>query len=195
MSSVRTIAQRAGVSITTVSRALNNDPAVNAKTRELVLRVASSSGYVAKTGRLVTTNIGLAYTQDMTVGHSFDSAVLSGVLRGLGECRFDVTLLNLQRDKMPDETFSQFFTRKGVRGIVLRTTAETSGVCQAIADEGFPHVVISERFDSPNINCIDCDSRPDSARAVEYLIALGHRRIGFAAHNVPDRDHQDRLEG
>lgn len=195
MSSVRAIAKRAGVSITTVSRALNDDPAVNPKTRELVLRVANSFGYAASVGRRVTTQIGLAYTQDITLTHPFDAAVLEGILRGTDEARFDLVILHLQRDKRPDETFTQFFRRKGVRGVLLRTVAESRHLCERIAAEGFPHVVISERFDAPGMNCIDCDSKPDSYRAVEYLIALGHERIGFAMHNTPDRDHLDRLDG
>ncbi|MHC4233831.1 MAG: substrate-binding domain-containing protein, partial [Planctomycetota bacterium] len=143
----------------------------------------------------VTTNIGLAYTAGQTLATVFDSALLEGVSRGVDECRFDVVILNMQRDKQQDETYTQFFMRKGVRGVILRTTAESRGVCQAIADEDFAHVVISERFDAPSINFIDCDSETDSARAVEYLLALGHRRVAFAMNVVPDCDHLDRLAG
>jgi LacI family transcriptional regulator len=113
----------------------------------------------------------------------------------LDECRLDVALLDLRRDKQPDETYTQFFIRKGVRGVILRTLAESRDVCLRIADEGFPHVAVSERFEEPQVNYIDGDSRRESVRAVEYLIALGHRRIAFAMHNAADRDHVDRLEG
>ncbi|MCP4248899.1 MAG: LacI family transcriptional regulator [bacterium] len=195
MSSVRMIAQQAGVSITTVSRALNNDPAVNRRTRERVLEVANNCGYVATMGRRITTNIGFAYTGGQTLSTVFDTSVLEGVAKGVDEQRFDVVLLNLQRDKEREETYTQFFMRKGVRGVILRTTAESREVCRAIAAEGFPHVVISERFDSGEVNFIDCDSKTSSVRAVEYLITLGHRRIAFARNVVPDCDHLDRTEG
>jgi DNA-binding LacI/PurR family transcriptional regulator len=195
MPSVRKIAERAGVSITTVSRVLNNDPAVSPDTRDRVLSIANRVRYIPTVGRRVTTNIGFAYTQDMTIAHPFDAAVLGGAVRGLDECRFDLVVLDIQRDRMPNETLTQFFMRKGVRGVILRTTAASRDICHAIADSGFPHVVISERFDSPNVNWIDGDSRPETIRAIKYLIALGHDRIAFAMHNVPDRDHLDRLEG
>ena len=193
--SVRAIAQRAGVSIATVSRVLNGDPAVRTKTRESVLTVANEFGYLPTIGRRVTTNVGFAYLQHTTISHRFDSALLDGAMRGLNEARFDLMILNVQRDRLPDETYTQFFMRKGVRGVILRTTTSTRDMCRAIADEDFPHVVISEQFDQPNVCYIDGASRDESARAVEYLIALGHRRIAFAAHNLPDRDHLDRLEG
>ncbi|RMF80219.1 MAG: LacI family transcriptional regulator [Planctomycetota bacterium] len=193
--SVRKIAQRAGVSIATVSRVLNGDPTVRSETRESVLTAANESGYMPTVGRRITSNVGFAYLQHTTVSHRFDAALLEGVMRGLNEARFDLVILNVQRDRLPDETYTQFFMRKGVRGVVLRTTTSTREACRAIADEGFPHVVISEQFDEPNVCYIDGDSRDESMRAVEYLIALGHRRIAFAAHNLADRDHLDRLAG
>lgn len=194
MSSVRVIAEQAGVSIATVSRVLNNDPAVKGQTREAVLSVASRVGYLRAREREMLHTIAFTYTQDRTLSHPFDSAVLEGTVRGAERAHMDVMVLSLQRDKRPDESYSAYFRRKGVRGVVLRTAAATRATCQAIADEGFPHVVISDRFDSPRVNFIDCDSKADSRRAVEFLISLGHKRIAFGMHNVPDRDHFDRLE-
>ena len=196
MTTVRNIAKEAGVSVATVSRALNNDQAISEKTRELVLTIANNRGYMARTGRRVTTNIGFAYSGEQSLSHPFEAGVLEGVARGVEESGFNVVLLNMRRGKRRDETYTQYFMRNGIRGVTLRVVEETRDVCNTIAREGFPHVVISEWFDdSSDVNCIDCNSRLDSVRAVEYLIALGHRSIAFATHNVPDRDHQDRFDG
>jgi DNA-binding LacI/PurR family transcriptional regulator len=195
MASVRAIAERAGVSIATVSRALNHDASVSPKTRRQILSIANEFGYVGKMGKRVTTNIGLVYTGARSINSVFDSALLEGLSRGLDEYRFDIVLLNMQRDKQLDESYTQFFMRKGVRGVVLRTTSDSLDICRMIADEQFPHVVISERFEADNVNYIGCDSTSESARAVEYLISLGHRRIAFATHIIPDGDHRDRFEG
>ncbi|MFO0838121.1 MAG: LacI family DNA-binding transcriptional regulator [Phycisphaerae bacterium] len=196
MSSVRRIAARAGVSIATVSRVLNNSPAVSVPTREAVLSVANRVGYVkGRLRRAGSASIGFVHTAVRTISHAFDAAVLEGIVRGAEEARHDVLIISLHRDKSPDETHAQFFGRKGVSGVILRTTAATRDICREIAGEGFPHVVLSEQFDEPYVSYLDGASGPESQRAVEYLIALGHRRIGFAMHNVPDRDHLDRLEG
>lgn len=195
MSSVRRIAEDAGVSIATVSRALNDDPRVTEATRHRVLSVATRAGYVLPSNRNTTGAIGFVYTQEMTVSHPYDAAVLEGVVRGLTQHRMDVTILSLQRDKRPEESYAQFFARKGVRAVAIRTMAPTRDVCIQIAREGIPHVVISDRFDEPDVCFVDGTSRIETARAVEYLIELGHRRIAFTTHNVPDRDHLDRLEG
>ena len=195
MSSVRTIAEEAGVSIATVSRVLNDDPAVRPATRDSVLSVMRRVGYRRqRMGAVSTRVIGFAYTQQRTLAHAFDAAVFDGIVRGCEEAHFDVLVLNMARELRADETYSQYFRRKNVRGVILRTAEATRAECERIAAEGIPHVVISERFDAPNVSFIDGDSKAECRRAVEYLITLGHRRIAFAMHNVPDRDHVDRFE-
>ncbi|MBN2446248.1 MAG: LacI family DNA-binding transcriptional regulator [Phycisphaerae bacterium] len=195
MSSVRAIAKQVGVSITTVSRALNNDPAVNPATRERVIRAANRCGYTASVGKRVMSSIGLCYTNVVTVSDHFDATVLGGITRGIDERGFDLVILNMQRDIKANENYTQFFRRKGVRGVLIRTIADSHQVCVDIANEEFPHVVISDRFDEPRVNYVDCDSRVDTTRATEYLISLGHQRIAFSMHNTRDRDHLDRLAG
>lgn len=194
MASVRAVAEAAGVSIATVSRVLNQDPAVTPATRDSVLSVIHRIGYRKPQEPLLTRTIGFAYTQSQTLASGYDAAVFDGVVRGCEEARFDVLVLNMARELQPNETYSQYFRRKNVRGVILRTTEATRAECERIAAEGVPHVVISERFDAPNVCYIDADSKAESRRAFEYLFALGHRRIAFGMHNVPDRDHIDRFE-
>lgn len=192
MASVRDIAQHIRMSVATVSRALNNHPEINPETRDRVLKAANELGYQGAVGKRVTTNIGLAFTCDMGFSE-FDGLLLAGMLRGVGEQRFDLTIVNIERDKAEGETYSQFFMRKGIRGAILRTDSHSRHACEAIAAEGFPAIVIADRFDSPAVNFIYSDSGVDSRRAVEHLIDLGHTRIAFVMNNIPDRDHGDRL--
>jgi DNA-binding LacI/PurR family transcriptional regulator len=193
MSSVREIARKMRVSVATVSRALNNHPEISADTRDRVLKAANELGYYNAVGKRVTTNIALAFTSD-TPFTEFDGLLIAGMVRGVGEQRFDVTVVNLERDKAEGETYTQFLLRKGVRGAVLRTDSHSRHICQAIADEGFPSIVVADRFDSHNVNFICTDSAPDSRRAVEHLIDLNHRHIAFVMNHIPDHDHSDRFE-
>jgi DNA-binding LacI/PurR family transcriptional regulator len=194
MPSVRNIAKEMRISVATVSRALNNHPEVSADTRERVLRVANEVGYFGSVGKRVTTNVGLVYTSDIGFCE-YDATLMGGIVRGVGEQRFDVTVLNLERDKSEDETYTQFFMRKGVRGAILRTLARSRHICERIAEEGFPSVVVAEQFENPSVNYVCYDSQQDSRRAVEHLISLGHRRIGLVVHAIPDSDHAARIEG
>jgi len=190
--SVRAIAKKAGVSIATVSRVLNNEPTVRDATRNAVLDVAKSLNYVRGRNGDTATAIGFLYTSERTLAHPFDAAVLEGVARAAARAHCDVTIIRLG-EQARRGSIRQALARKRLRGVIIRTTAATRDVCERIADEGIPHVVISERFDAPNVNFIDGESKAESMRALEYLIALGHRRIALATHNVNDRDHLDRL--
>lgn len=197
MPSVREIAKRVGVSVATVSRALNDHPYVDPETKERVLAEARQSGYIASVGKRSTSMVGLVYPAAPVSAEygTFESALLSGIMQGIEEQKFDVSIVNVMRDREASETYSQFFRRKGLRGVILRTFEHTRDMCVQIAREGFPSVVVADRFDEPEVNFICCESRLDSRRAVEHLIHLGHRHIALAIHCVSDTDHRDRREG
>lgn len=194
MASVRAIAARLKISPSTVSRVLNNYPDVDESTRERVLAYINEVGYFPKIGRRITNVIALAYPDELVRSEygSFEPALLSGIMRGLEEQHFDLKLLSLRRDKDPKETYTHFFLRKGIRGVILRCFRYNRAVLKAIAEEGFPCVVVAAEFENPHVNFVRADSYPSSRQAVEHLIGLGHRRIGLVVHNVPDTDHADR---
>lgn len=197
MSSVRTIAKNIGVSVATVSRALNGKPNVNESTRQAVLAEAERVGYTLRRNDSQSRVLALAYTWEpgrVDYG-GFDAALMRGILQGINEHRFDVNILNIFRDKSPDESYTSFFRRKGVSGAILRTSSDTREVCHDIAAEGFPSIVIADRFDEPEVNFIGSESRVESRKAVEHLVHLGHRRIGIGVHQVRDTDHEDRRAG
>ncbi|XVJ58288.1 MAG: LacI family transcriptional regulator [Tepidisphaera sp.] len=198
MASVRGIAAQVGVSVATVSRALNNHPHVDAETRRKVVAAAGRAGYTpGNAGRRVSTAIGLVYPGEVVRADygGFDASLLAGVLRGLNEHKLDIQIVSVGRDKGADETFAEFFVRKGLRGVILRNFEETRSMTRAIAAEGFPAVVVADRFDDESVNFVWCDSRSDSRRAVQHLIDLGHRRIALGVHRVPDTDHHERRAG
>jgi DNA-binding LacI/PurR family transcriptional regulator len=104
-------------------------------------------------------------------------------------------VLDARRARQPNETFTQMFLRKGIRGAMLRTTSEARSVVEQIADEGFPAVVVGDRFDKANVNYVYSDSCDASREAVEHLTGLGHKRIALVMNIVDDSDHLDRLSG
>lgn len=197
MSSVRKIASSLGVSVATVSRALNNHPDVSTETRQRVLEAAQSAGYLPQVGKRQMTVIGLVYPNSPVRPDygTFESMLLAGIVRGANERRFDVTIINLEQDRDPLESYTQFFHRKGVRGVVIRSLQTAPRFVAEIAEERFPSVLVADRSEDPRVNFIDSESKQASRQAVEHLISLGHTRIGLAIHNVLDSDHQDREDG
>lgn len=168
---------------------------VSEEVRQRVVAATNETGYVASVGRKSTTNIAMVYTGESSLGSPFDAAMMYGMSCGMEEFGYDLMILDARRSKLPHETYTQMFVRKGVRGCVLRTTTPTRHVCEAIVDEGFPTVVVADRFEKPNVNFIYSDSRESSREAVEHLIGLGHRRIAIGVNLIDDSDHADRIAG
>jgi LacI family transcriptional regulator len=194
MTTIRRVAQKAGVSIATVSRVVNGSTAVAPELRDRVLAAVSRCGYAPTIGRRSAASIALVYTGPFSVGSPYDAACFDGIISAMLESDFDLKIAHLRRDKSPDETFSQFFFRKGIRGAVLRSTSADRDIARRIGDEGFPAVVLGDRFDHPKLAFAYNDSRTASVEGIEHLISLGHRRLAFAANNTDDGDHIDRLE-
>ncbi len=149
MSNVRLIAKQAGVSISSVSRVLNNQPGVSESVRAAVLAAVNEAGYVPEVGRRSTTNVALIYTHVPTLESPFDAALLSGIYAGLAANGWDLVILEVHRSRQPGETVTQMLLRKGVQGALMRTTTPTQGVCREVAVEGFPAVIVGSRPTAP----------------------------------------------
>lgn len=195
MANIRAIARQAGVSISTVSRVLNNQPGVSEHVREAVLAAVNRAGYVPEVGRRSTSNVALLYTAGASLDSPFDAALINGIFAGLDGSDADLLILDARRSRHPGETLTQMLVRKGAQGALLRTTTATESLCQEVAAEGFAAVVVGSRPADARLHCIYSDSRPAGREAVEHLLALGHRRVAFGTHIVEDSDHADRLAG
>lgn len=196
MSRAKDIAVKLGVSPATVSRVLNNQPGISSKTRQKVLEAMRESGQSAGTRRVDGNMVALVYTipQLNCRLQGFDAEISRGLCNALDDNNHDMAVLNL-KDRHPDETYTQFFHRKGISGAVFRTPHGTRREILEIAAEGFPAVICSERVEEdPRVSYVDCDSRKATQRAVEYLGQLGHRRIGLCMQNHGSQDHQDRFD-
>ncbi len=195
MPSVRDIAKQTGVSITTVSRVLNNHPSVSDHARQKVLTVVNAAKKASMAGAApAADNIALVYTGESSMGSAFDAALTQGISCQLEVSGFDLMVLNAQRCRQEGETFTQMFKRKGIRGAIIRTTTATRWQCLEIAKEQFPAVVVADRFDEPEVSFIRSDASNASLRAVEMLLNLGHQKIAVVTNVVDDHDHAERLE-
>jgi DNA-binding LacI/PurR family transcriptional regulator len=107
---------------------------------------------------------------------------------------YDLMLVDLRRDKAPGETFRQFFTRKGICGAILRSTADERQLVERMAAEELPLVMLGDHYEHASLPFIYAESAAASRQAIEHLLSLGHTRIAFAACEREDGDHRDRFE-
>src|SRR4029078_123018 len=151
MTTIRRVAQKAGVSIATVSRVVDGSPAVAPELRDRVLDAVSRCGYAPTIGRRASAAIALRYTGPFSVRSPYDAACLDGIVSAMVESDYDLKITHLRRDKSPKETYSQFFFRKGIRGAIIWSTSTDRDAAHLIGDEGFPAVVLGDRFEHPRL--------------------------------------------
>ena len=95
MTTIRRVAQKAGVSIATVSRVVNGSPAVAPELRDRVLEAVSRCGYAPTIGRRSSASIALVYTGPFSVGSPYDAACLDGIVSAMLESDYDLKITHL----------------------------------------------------------------------------------------------------
>ncbi len=193
MASIRDVAKEAGVSIATVSRVINGAEGVATGLRRKVNEAVEACNYTPAVGRRSLDSIALMYAGPFTVGSPYDSACLEGMVDAMRDTDYDLSIVDVNRDKAPNETLKQFFARKGIRGAIIRCTSGERGLVTSWSTEQLPLVVLGDHFECPNLSFVYADSSAASRQAVEYLVSIGHRRVAFAACERDDGDHLDRL--
>lgn len=193
MPSIREVAKEAGVSIATVSRVINGNGSVALELKNQVLAAIDRCDYLPSVGRRACDSVALLYVGQFSPGSPYDSACIEGMINVMRKSNHDLAVIDLARDKQPDESYRQFFGRKGICGAIVRSTAADRAILMKMAQEQFPIVVLGDHFEHPRLPFVYASSRNASREAMEHLISLGHRNIAFAASDCEDGDHGDRF--
>jgi DNA-binding LacI/PurR family transcriptional regulator len=106
---------------------------------------------------------------------------------------YDLAIVDIKRDKLDEESYRQFFARKGICGVIVRSTAADRAIVSTMAEQGCQMVVLGDHFPDQRVAFVHGSSYGASTEAVEHLISLGHQRIAFSASESDDGDHCDRF--
>ncbi len=178
------ISRKAGVSIATVSRVLNDSPHVAEATRERVLREIEKAGYIPNAFAR-----GLGLNTMQTIGllcpdaaDPYQSAALSFLERAFRGMGYNSILMCTGRERDDRLAGVEALRARHVDGIVLMGSgfleAEAGG--NAYLEEtaaAVPLVLLGAVWDAPNIYGIHCDDTAGISSAVRFLAASGARRI------------------
>lgn len=191
------VAQRAGVSVSTVSHVVNKTRAVNPATRERVLLAIAETGFVVNTlaralAGASTATIGLAmsavsnfYFADMVAG--IDAAV-----RAAGS-----TLLLADTHEDPDEELAivRSLHQRRVDGILLApVTGRDGAALQYLRDLSLPSVLV-DRCAAADFDQIGVENIDSTQLLTEHLIGHGHRRIAMVSGVLGVQTTMERVTG
>lgn len=184
MPGINEVAELAGVSTATVSRALSGNGHVSAATRERVHSAAAELGYVVSsnasslaTGR--TKNVGVVIP---FLNRWFYASVVEGAERALLSHGYDLTLYNLSGGG--DErrsVFEHFLLRKRVDAVIAISLELTANEVSRLLALDKPIVGIGGPL--PGVRTLSVDDVAVARLATEHLLSLGHRTIAHIGGN------------
>lgn len=197
--SIADIARIAGVSHTTVSRALRGSTLISAGTRERIQQLAHKMGYTPnaiaqslQTRR--TSTIGLVVT---SIADPFLNDVVKGVEEVARAASFSVILSATHNDPDQEMGVIETFHRRRVDGILVASSRITSEYKKRLDHIRVPTVLINSQADSQDelLHWVTVDDCIGAQLAVEHLWHLGHRAIGYLGISSRPRSNRQRFQG
>jgi len=194
---LKDVAQRAGVSYQTVSRAINGHADINAETRERVLKIARQLGFRPNrlAGSLRTSQsqvIGLVVSD---IENSFHAEVAAGVEAEANSRGFSVILANSGEDLFRErQAVTNLFERR-VDGLILAPAQGDHGYIDSDLPKSFPIVAINRRLELSRCGAVLLENEQAARMAAEHLIARGHKKIGAIIASPELMTSRERLVG
>lgn len=202
---IQLVAQKAGVSITTVSRVLNHHPAVLPETRAKVLSVMKELNYKPnQLARGLSTNgfdaILVIYTRSSTRGtdNPYFSTVISAIGIVAEANNYDLILHSGDDEDKEIEKALSMISSRLIKGIILLSSRINSKFTEVVSATSIPIVVIgkySDQIKAPNVISVDTDNYSDCREIGNYLVQMGHRRIGCVHAPLAHYVAVDRIAG
>lgn len=191
------VARRAGVSIATVSRVLNDLPNVRPPVRRKVMRAIQELGYqpnrTARQLRVKSSKVlGLIISD---IQNPFFTSVVRGIEDEAYKHQFSLVLCNTDEDPAKEKLYADVMRAEGVAGVILASTREKNPHIATLLEQNIPVVAIDRQVTERRIDRVVVANRDGAFEAVAHLLALGHRRIGFVGLPAVRTTGREREEG
>jgi len=196
---LREVAAALGVSTMTVSRAINDRPNVDAKTKKRILDVAKKMGY---TPNLVAKS--LVSSKTYTIGvvipeisHSFFPEVVRGIEEETNKANYQIFLTNTSNSFEKEVKVIDALRAKRVDGILVSSslTTEDSSYYKKIIDAGLPLVFFDRCIQNIGASCIGVNDEVATMQITEHLINKGFKSIGYLSGPKKISIGKDRFSG
>lgn len=186
---IKEVADLAGVSPSSVSRSLRGVGGISASTTERIREAAEQLGYSVSPAayRLATGRTGTVAVVMPYLTRWFYGEVLGGAEQVVREAGLDLILYHVGDTEMRQRYFSSGLLRKRVDGVLLVTLALTEPEVNALRALDVPVCMVGAEV--PGFSSIRIDGTESARKAVQYLINLGHERIGIISGDPREPEH------
>lgn len=184
MATIKDVAQLAGVSNGSVSRAYNGYTDIKPETKERIFEAARLLNYVPNANARslsskVTNNMGLLVS-GLTEGNDKDNLTLSllkGVYRFALEKNYQISLYTIDSRVQKQRSYSDFCREHNIAGAVLQGITIRDPYFKELVDLKFPCVAIDVPAEGENVGSVSVDNFTASKELMNYVLDCGHCEI------------------
>ena len=195
---MKDIAQRCGVSVATVSKALNGQQDIGSDTRERIVRAAAEMGYTPNAAaRMLKTNrshnLGVLFVDEMQSGlrHEYFSAMLNSFKVEAETLGYDITFISRSLGE-PAMSYLEHCRYRKCDGVVIACVDFNDPSVVELMQSEIPVVTVDYLFDQRS--AVISDNVSGMSEMVRYIIAQGHRDIAYIHGEMTSVTH-NRLAG
>lgn len=195
---LKDIAEHLNISVSTVSRVVNNKDRVDQETRKKVLKALEDFQYqpneIARSLKSKTSKAIGTIVPD--ISNTFFSDVIKGVESIARQHGYYIILCNSNEDKDIEEEYTSFLLQKQISGLVIATSGGNAEFYKQYKRAGIP-VVFIDNFPKieANYDYVVIDNMKASYELTNHLIKLGHHKIALINGSLGESTAKERLKG
>jgi len=178
---IKDVARKAGVSISTVSRVINESKPVSPEARRKVIKAIDELGYrpneIARS--LVTKKSNVIGVIVDDIGSSYVAQIVRGIEEVGHMYNYDILLCSTYGDKEAEERFTQLLLQKQVAAIILLSEIYNEEVISYLKYASIPFVYLNKYYNVLESPTVRINNYLASKKVMDYLIKCGHKNIAY----------------
>lgn len=196
MASMEDIAKRAGVSIATVSRVLNNSNNVNEVTRARIQKAIKDLKYqpsrVAKRLRSKSASSHMLGVLIPDIQNPFYVEVLEGIEEIAFDNDYVLIMCNFSQDERKEKKYLEILKSEAIDGLIAAPASEDDVQIQKMVKDGLPVVCVDRGLTGVDVDLVLVDNETGAYDAVSYLAKAGYKRIAHISGlmSIPSSRHR-----
>lgn len=183
MASMNEVAKRAGVSIATVSRVLNNSDSVNEATRQKILKAIKELKYqpsrVAKRLRSKSVSSNLLGVLIPDIQNPFYVDVMRGIEDIAYKNNYAIIMCNYGQDEKKEIMYLDILQSEAIDGLIAAPVSENDQRLKEIIKNGLPVVCVDRGLAETNVDIVCVNNEEAAYAAVSHLVKSGYKRIAY----------------
>lgn len=194
---IHDVAAAAGISYGTVSRVINNAPYVKPETKQRVHEAMERLGYTVdrRARSLAGGQAGVLAVLVPDLGTGYIGEIIRGIDAEVELAQYDLLLYTTHRKAAKETSYVTSIARGLADGLLLVLPSDLEGLVERLRQTEFPFVLVDYQGVEENAPAVCATNWQGAYNATEYLIGLGHRRIGFITGDMEMAAARHRLEG